>query len=112
MKVCRQHCFGQCLPCCPHLDLGFGSQVLLLQGCPRKIVDLSRKNCDLIENYLGRAGFVDLNPLKPRESSQDGDGCRENTKYNGQFWTCHYIPTSQVEGSPRRPDHFDHERTE
>jgi hypothetical protein len=43
----------------------------------------------LIENYLGRAGFVDLIPVKPRESSQDGDGRREKTKYKGQFRTCH-----------------------
>jgi hypothetical protein len=111
MKVCRQHCFRQCLSCRPHLDFRFGGQVLLLQGCPRKIVDLSRKNCNLIENYLGRASLVDLNPLKPRESSQDGDGRRENTKYKGQFRACHQTPTSQVEGSPRRPDHFDHGRT-
>src|ERR1700732_1583843 len=112
MKVCRQHCFGQCVFCRPHLDLRFGSQVLLLQGCPRKIVDLSRKNCNLIENYLGRAGFVNLNPLKPRESSQDGDGRRQNTEYDGQFRTCHYTPTLQVEDSPHRPDHLRSWRTD
>src|SRR6202035_3410641 len=100
MKVCRQHCFGQCVFCRPHLDLRFGSQVLLLQGCPRKIVDLSRKKCNLIEKYLGRAGFVDLDPLKPRESSQDGDGGRENTKYKGHFRPRHWPPTSHVEVAP------------
>ena len=109
MKVCRQHCFRECLSCRPHLGVRFGGQVLLLQGCPGKIVDLSGKNCNLIENYLARAGFVDLISLIPRESSQDGDGRREKTKYKGQFRTCHWTPTSRVGGSPRSPDHSGHE---
>ena len=81
MKVCRQYCFRQCLSCRLHLGVGLGGQVLLLQGCQRKIVDLSRNNRNLIENYLGREGFVDLIPMKPRERSQEGDDSREKTKY-------------------------------
>ena len=109
MKVCRQHCFRQCLSCRPHLGVRLGGQALLLQSCPSKIVDLSCKNCNLIENYLARAGFVDLISLIPRESSQDGDGRREKTEYKGQFRTCHWTPTSRVGGSPRSPDHSGHE---
>jgi hypothetical protein len=88
MKVRRQHRFRQCLSCLPYLGFRFGAKVLLLQGCPGKIVDLSRKNRNLIENYFGRAGFVDLIPLKPRDSSQDGDGRREKAKYKSQLRTC------------------------
>ncbi len=87
MKVCRQHYCRHCLSCRPHLGVRFRGQVLLLQGCPRKIVDFSRTNCNLIENHLGGAGFVDLIPVKPRESNQDGDGRGEETKYKGQFRT-------------------------
>jgi len=78
--VCRQHCFRQCVSCGQHFGVRFWGQVLLLQDCQGKTVDLSRKNRNLIKNYLGGAHVVDLVPLKPRESSQDADGRREKTK--------------------------------
>ncbi len=70
------------MPCRPHLDFRFRVQVLRFQSGQRKVVDLAREDCDLIENHLGGAGFVYLIPLKPGETDQDGDGRREETKDN------------------------------
>ena len=80
MKMCHQHGLRQCVSCVEHLRLRFGSQVLLSQCGQRKIINLSRKDCYLIENYLPRAGFVRLSSMNPRESSQDDDRDREKTK--------------------------------
>ncbi len=54
----------------PHLDVRLRGQLLLAQDCQCQIVDLSRANCNLIENDFGRAGFVDLILLKPGEGGQ------------------------------------------
>ncbi len=82
-KMCCQYRLRKRLSCRKHLGFCFRGEVLLLQGRQRKVVDLSRKTCNLIESYLGRSGLTDLIPLKPRESNQDGDGRREKTKYEG-----------------------------
>jgi hypothetical protein len=63
----------------------------------------------LIENDLGRAGFIDLIPLQPTESSRNDDCRRKKTEYEGHFGTCHYIPISGFDGFPRSSGHFDHE---
>ena len=96
MKVCRQHCFGQCVFCRPHLDLRFGSQVLLLQGGPCKIVDLSRKNCNLIENYLGRAGFVDLNPLNQERAAKTAMAVARTPNTRANFGRATRVPHRRV----------------
>ena len=87
MKVCRQHCSSQGLSRRPHLNVRFGSEVLMLQSCPRKIVDVSSTNCNLVENHLRRAGLVGLSPVKTRETNQDENCRREKTQYRDQFRT-------------------------
>src|SRR5580658_5005417 len=72
------------------------------------MVDLSCEHCYLIENDLGRAGFIDLISLKQRESRQNGDCRRKKTEYESHFGTCHHTPPSGADGSPFSSRHFDH----
>ena len=112
METCRQHYFRQRVPCRPHLTILFGGEILLLQGAPRKMVDLSGKHCYLIENDLGRAGFLDLIPVKPRETSENDDCRRKKSKYDCHLGMSNCIPISGFDGVPRISHHFDHSDTE